>query len=353
LITALNQQPVIFNVALFAVAAAGVWYAGSRLAIYADAIADRKRIGQAFMGLVFVAAATSLPEMVTTLFGAAEGEAKLVLGNMFGGIPMQTAILALADALFATAALTSYPRGLGSALEATLLITLLAMLLELHAAGEVALPFGIGLGTLLLVVAYVAIIALLRRHGDSETWRPVEVPETEKLLIGEVTPKALDRVPLALLVRRFTLMSLVILACGIALTASAAALAEQTGLGSSFIGVTLLAGATSLPEVSTTFAAVRIGAYSLAISNIFGSNLLMVALVFPADVVYAGGPILRAIDQSTAFALIAGLFVTAIYLAGLLLRPRRTIAGMGVDSALVLLAYAATLAVFYRLGQAP
>jgi cation:H+ antiporter len=353
LITALNQQPVIFNVALFAAAAVGIWFAGSRLAIYADAIADRKRIGQAFMGLVFVAAATSLPEMVTTLFGAAEGEAKLVLGNMFGGIPMQTAILALADALFATAALTSYPRGLGSAIEATLLITLLAMLLALHAMGEIALPFGIGLGTLSLAIAYVAIIVILRRHGDSEAWRPVEVPETEKPLIGEVAPKALDRVPLATLVRRFALLSLVILTCGLALTATAAALAEQTGLGSSFIGVTLLAGATSLPEVSTTFAAVRIGAYSLAISNIFGSNLLMIALVFPADAVYAGGPILSAIDPSTVFALIAGLLVTALYLAGLLLRSRRMIAGMGIDSALVLISYAATLVVFYRLGETP
>ncbi|MGE5260089.1 MAG: sodium:calcium antiporter [Actinomycetota bacterium] len=353
MITVLNQQPIVINAALFAAAASGVWFAGSRLAIYADAISDRKRIGQAFMGLVFVAAATSLPEMVTTLFGALEGEAKLVLGNMFGGIPMQTAILALADALFATAALTSYPRGVGSALEATLLIALLAMLLALHAMGEIVRPFGVGLGTLSLAIAYITIIALLRRHGDSDTWRPVEVPETAEPLIGEVAPKALDRVPLATLVTRFVFLSLVILLCGLVLTATAAALAEQTGLGSSFIGVTLLACATSLPEVSTTFAAVRIGAYSLAISNIFGSNLLMIALVFPADLAYAGGPILRAIDPSTTFALIAGLLVTAIYLAGLLIRSRRTIAGMGVDSALVLLAYAAMLVVFYRLAETP
>ncbi|MHA1517458.1 MAG: sodium:calcium antiporter, partial [Alphaproteobacteria bacterium] len=139
-----------------------------------------------------------------------------------------------------------------------------------------------------------------------------------------------------------------ILICALVLTSSAAAIAEQTGLRSSFIGVTLLASATSLPEVSTTLAAVRIGAHSMAISNIFGSNLLMVALVLPADLAYTGEPVLGTIDQATAFALLSGVLVTAIYLAGLLMRAKRQIFGMGVDSALVLLVYLLTLGVFYH-----
>jgi cation:H+ antiporter len=349
LITVLVQQPIILNLGVFIAAAMGVWFAGSRLAIYADAIADRRRIGHALMGLVFVAAATSLPEMVTTLYGALAGESKLVLGNMFGGIAMQTAVLAVADG-FAAAPLTFYPRKTTSALEATLLIVLLSLLLALHGVGELVLPLGMGLGTLCLGVTYVAIIAILRQYGQGETWVPVEVPETEKALVGGIASKTLDSLPLSMLVWTFVFLSAAILVCGVALTASAAVLSEQTGLSSSFIGVTLLASATSLPEVSTTIAAVRIGAYSMAISNIFGSNLLMIALVFPADLFYSGGPILEALDSSTSFALISGVLVTAIYLAGLLLRSRRMIAGIGIDSALVLLVYGLTLLVFYRLG---
>jgi cation:H+ antiporter len=348
LISALAQLPIAVNLTVFVLAASGVWFAGSRLAIYADAIADRKRIGQAFMGLVFVAAATSLPEMVTTLYGALAGEAELVLGNMFGGITMQTAILALADLSFAAVALTSYPRGPASALEATLLIALLALLIGLHAVGEFSLPFGVGLGTLFLGIAYVGIVFMLREYDRNAPWVPIEVPETAEPLIGDVVPRELDRKAFPSLVWGFAMLSGVILICALGLTASAAAIAEQTGLGSSFIGVTLLASATSLPEVSTTFAAVRIGAHSMAISNIFGSNLLMVALVLPADLAYSGAPILGAIDQATAFALVSGVLVTSIYLAGLLIRSRRTIFGMGIDSALVLVVYAMTLAVFYH-----
>jgi cation:H+ antiporter len=348
LIPALDQLPLPLTLMIFVAAAAGVWFAGSRLTIFADAIADRKRIGQAFMGLVFVAAATSLPEMVTTLYGALTGEAALVLGNMFGGITMQTAILAIADLSLAGAALTAYPRGPGSALEATLLIALLASLLGFHAIGEFALPFGVGLGTLVLGLAYVGIVVMLREYDRKETWVPVEVPETAEPLIGEVVPRELDKATSAYLVWQFALLALVILICALALTSSAAAIAEQTGLSSSFIGVTLLASATSLPELSTTLAAVRIGAHSMAISNIFGSNLLMIALVLPADLAYAGAPVLGAIDQGTAFALISGVLVTAIYLAGLLIRSRRTLFGMGYDSALVLFVYAATLVIFYH-----
>ena len=348
MITALAQQPVFLNVALFLIAALGVWFAGGRLAHYADAIAARKKISHAFMGLVFVAAVTSLPEMVTTIYGAFAGYAELILGNMFGGITMQTAILAVADLSFAGMALTAYPRGPASALEATMLIALLALLLGLHAVGEFMLPIGVGLGTLLLGLGYVGIVMVLREYDKNEVWLPVGCCSDLDAPNCEEAPKPLDHVAFPVLVRCFVLLATAILVCGLALTASAAAIAEQTGISSSFIGVTLLAAATSLPEVSTTIAAVRIGAYSMAISNIFGSNLLMVALVLPADLVYIGAPILGAIDQATAFALISGVLVTSIYLAGLLIRSPKTILGMGRDSALVLVVYAMTLAVFYH-----
>ncbi|MEM8574015.1 MAG: sodium:calcium antiporter [Pseudomonadota bacterium] len=353
MISVLAQLPLAVTLGVFVLAAAGVWLAGTRLALYADAIAARKRIGQAFMGLIFVAAATSLPELVTTLVGAYAGEAQLVLGNMFGGITMQTAILAVVDLLIVSYALTSYPSGPTSALEATLLIVLLAMLLALHSVGEFGLPFGIGLGTLLLGVAYVGIVIMLRHYDGVQSWVPVErVDAALPRRPGQQNGADDGYGSTTSLIVGFALMATAILLCGLALIASSAAIAEQTGLGSSFIGMTLLATATSLPEVSTTISAVRIGAYSMAISNIFGSNLLMVAMVLPADIVYSGAPILGAIDQGTAFAIVSGILVTSVYLAGLIIRSRRTVLGMGVDSALVLLIYAITLAVFYHFSGA-
>ena len=340
-------QHMALNFALFALAAAGVWLAGSRLPLYADAIADRKRIGKAFMGLVFLAGATSLPEIVATLTAAIANKPSLVLGTLFGGIAMQTAVLALADAVVAPSALTHFPRKLSSALEATMLALLLALLLAITTVGDVIIVLDLGVGTTVLGLGYAGVLVILNRYEGTETWQPIEIPETSEELVAGVATRELDKVTLQGLALRFAAGSLVILVCGLVLTATASALAVQTGLGTSMLGVTLLALSTSLPEVTTTFAAVRLGAYTMAISNIFGSNLLMVALVLPADLAFRGGPVLDAIDKTTTLALVSGLAVTTIFLAGLLIRSRRQVAGMGIDSALVLGGYILTLIAFY------
>ena len=124
---------------------------------------------------------------------------------------------------------------------------------------------------------------------------------------------------------------------------TAEALAEQTGLGKSFIGATLLAGSTSLPELSTTIMAIRLHSYTMAISNIFGSNLIMVVLILPADLAFTGGPLLQYADKSAAFALICGIVVTSIYVVGLTVRSSGRFLGMGYDSAAVLLVYILSL----------
>lgn len=345
----LLQQSMSANLALFLAAAAGVWVSGSLLPLYADAIADRKRIGKAFVGLVFLAGATSLPEIATTLSAAVTNQPDLVLGTLFGGITMQTAVLAAADATMAHAALTAFPRKLSHALEATMLALLLALLLAIAFVGDRTLALGMGAGSVALGLAYAGALTLLNSYEKSETWQPVEMPESAQEIVAGVTTSNLDQIALSGLAIRFAAASAAILVCGLTLTMTVSALAEQTGLGTSFLGVTLLAFATSLPEVTTTFAAVRIGAYTMAIANIFGSNLLMVALVFPADFAYRGGPLLAALDATTTLALLSGLAVTLIYVAGLLVRSRRRVAGMGVDSALVIGAYVLTLIAYYHL----
>ena len=78
-------------------------------------------------------------------------------------------------------------------------------------------------------------------------------------------------------------------------------LARQTGLGSAFLGATLLALATSLPEVSTTTAAARHKRYNMAISNVFGSNAFDVSLLFVADLLYCGDTILGREEHSLVF----------------------------------------------------
>ena len=131
------------------------------------------------------------------------------------------------------------------------------------------------------------------------------------------------------LIRHALLAVLLILIAGYVTADRADAIAEQTGLSASFVGIAFLAAATSMPELSTTIAAARMGAYTMAISNIFGSNLIMLALILPADIAYRQGPILAEADPIAQFSIAVGIAVTAIYVAGILIRKTPRVMGAG------------------------
>ena len=333
------------NLVLFAIAAAGVWFAGARLTYLVDALADRLHLAKSLMGLLVLSLATSLPEVATTLSAAAAQAQELVLNNLFGGIALQTAILATAD-FWARGAITNYPRKANHALEATLLVALLSLTLIFIALGEPLALGPVGLGSIGIGLAYGGTIWLLRRYEPASDWVPVDLPGPE-----EESPLALLQPDTGKSTRALMLQSafacLVILTLGVMLVGTSEAIALQTGLGTSFIGVTLLAGATSLPELTTSITAVRLGAYTMAISNIFGSNLIMLVLVLPADALYVSGPILRGASQTVPLAITFGIFVTSVYLVGMIVRRKPRLGSLGIDSLIVLVAFLASLVAYY------
>ena len=89
------------------------------------------------------------------------------------------------------------------------------------------------------------------------------------------------------------------------------------------------------------------GAYTMAISNIFGSNLIMIALILPADMAYRNGPILLEVDNSARLSISIGMLVTAIYVAGILIRRTPRLFGAGIDSISVLAIYAISIWLAY------
>ncbi len=337
------------NIVVFGFAAIIVWLAGTTLAIAAEEISDRRKFGKALMGFVVLAAATELPEIVTTMVAAVNENATLLLNNMFGGIALQTAILAVADASAAHVAITRHPRKPTPILEGLLLILVLAVLHSIILIGDIPLVVHIGVASVVLAGIYVWAILLLRRTDASVGWRPVEIPPIPAGARAGGFQISMAHLSERSLFLKFGTASLAILVCGVALVISAENIATQTGLGSSFIGATVLAGSTSLPELSTTIMAVRLHSYTMAISNIFGSNLIMVLLILPADILYLPGPILLYADTSAVYALICGIVVTVVYVIGLVIRTRHRILGMGYDSLAVIVIYLFSLAMLFRL----
>ncbi|AXI49195.1 hypothetical protein C1J03_24140 (plasmid) [Sulfitobacter sp. SK012] len=335
---------LIQSLAFFMLSAGCVWIAGARLAYLADTLADRFKLAKSLVGLLLLSLATSLPEVATTLTAAIQQSRDLVLNNLFGGIALQTAVLAMAD-FWARGPITNYPRKANHALEATLLVLLLAVTLVIVNLGETLVVAGVGLGSAYIAVIYVGAIWLLRRYDDSSDWVPVDLPDPDSLAFP--APTGLAETGNSSLIWQAVASCVAILTFGLLLVWFADRIADQSGLGTGFVGVTLLAAATSLPEISTSIAAVRIGAYTMAISNIFGSNLIMLVLVFPADILFRSGPILQNTSPMVSLALGFGLIVTAIYLIGLIVRRKPRIGVFGLDSIFVLITFLASLAAYY------
>ena len=332
------------SIVVFLFCAAMVWFSGARLAYLADTLADRFHLAKSLMGLLVLSLATSLPEVATTLTAAVQQTRDLVLNNLFGGIALQTAILAMSD-FWARGPITNYPRKANHALEATLLVLLLATALVVTNLGETWVFFGVGMGSAFIALAYAGAILLLRRYDDTSDWIPVDLPDPEPLMFP--APSGLQDTGNASLVRQAVLAGVAILIFGLLLVIFAERIAVQSGLGAGFVGVTFLAAATSLPELTTSITAVRIGAYTMAISNIFGSNLIMLVLVFPADILFRAGPILQNTSRTVSLALAFGIVVTAIFLTGLIVRRKPRIGAVGFDSILVLVVFLASLLAYY------
>ena len=126
--------------------------------------------------------------------------------------------------------------------------------------------------------------------------------------------------------------------------------AGHIGLSGVLFGATVLAAATSLPELSTGLTSTRMGDYQLAMSDIFGGNAFLPAL-FLLAVLLSGKSVLPQARDTDIYLTAVGIVLTAVYVVGLLFRPSRRIARMGPDSLVVLVLYALAVAGLFAIAS--
>jgi cation:H+ antiporter len=334
--------PLWLNLAVFAAGAAIVWYAGTKLAQYADEVSAVTGFGRALVGAVLMAGVTSMPEIATTFTAALSGLAPLAVNNMLGSVALQVAVLAVGDAVLKRQALSAVLPDPGIMLQAALGILLLSVVPASHLVGETEI-FGVGAWSLLLAVLYGLSMWLLAGERTGRAWRPVRLPEMAS------GPEAEPRGSLKQALVLVALTAVIILAAGFVLTKTSEALAEQTGLGQNFVGVVFLALSTSLPEVSSVIGAVRRNRFEMAYGDIFGTNLLNMLLIFVADLLYAGPPVLQEAGAFAAFAALLAITLKATALIGILERRDTTVARLGIDSIAIAVVYLGGLVLLYQL----
>jgi cation:H+ antiporter len=316
---------------------AAVWALGVALARAADVIAERTRLGGVWIGTVLLAGATSLPELGTSLSAVGLGAADLAVGNLFGSSMANMLILALVDLLLRRERILSRV-AFDHALAASLAIALNALAAVLVIAGPGVAFLRVSPGSVLLFAAYLAATRALYRHGQRN-----DAPRIARRAESD-DPGELGRAG-----RAFALAALGMLGVAPLFAWSAHEVALVSGLGDTFVGTWAVGLSTSLPELVTSLAAVRRGAFDLAVGNLFGSNALNMALLLPLDVV-APGSVFRGLDPAHAASALLAVALMALGLAAILYRAKRRFGMIEPDSALVLLTYLLGLWLLYSHG---
>jgi cation:H+ antiporter len=354
-----TELPLWGNIGIFVATGVAVWWAGTRLSHRASELSRVTKLGDATIGIVVLGVITSLPEVAVSVTGAANGAELLAANNLYGGLAFQVALLAVADAVIGRNALTSVNAEPSVILQGALCCLLLTISAIAITVGDVALPLGVGAWSLSLLPLYVVSVLLLGHARGVHAWRPTRVVTAERKgarssdtgsagTRDESDGRRPSRSARSLMLP-IAGAAVVVLAAGFVATRSAEAIAEQTGLGASFVGAVFLAAATSLPELSTAIGVIRLRRVSMAFGDIFGTNLIDASLILLIDAVSSGPPVLNELGAFSVVAALLGVVLTMLYIVGLLERRDRSVLRMGWDSMAVLVAYVGGLVVLYQL----
>jgi len=349
--------PVVL--AAFAVAAGVIWWAGIKLSDTTDVLAHRLGLGDALGGIILLAIATNLPELAITASAAWRGDLGVAIGNILGGIGVQTVVLVALDA-FGTRGcrpLTYQAASLSLVLEGVLVVAVLVVAVMGTRLPPDLMVARLAPGGVLIAMLWVGGVWLIGRASKGLPWY-----EGGAAPDGQTEPKGHSQakksegadgksVSTTRAATVFALSAAATLVCGVVLEASGDAIAQRIGMTGVLFGATVLAAATSLPELSTGLASMKLGDSKLAVSDIFGGNAFLPVLFLLATLISGKAALPQAQDTDIYLAGL-GILLTCVYLYGLIFRPKAKPLGMGVDSLLVLLLYALGVAGLFAIAQA-
>lgn len=231
----------------------------------ASAIARRLNVPEIIIGLTIVAAGTSAPELFVSLVSALKDTPDLAVGNVVGSNIMNTMLIVGCAAVVApmTISPATVRKDIPFAIGASLLLIVLCLNSHVSRLDGILL-----LATFAIFMGYT----LKQVHGDGshDPSSSGDCDQENRPLI----PKPLWRNV------AFVLGGLLGLVVGSNVFVDhATTLAYSLGISEGVVGLTVVAGGTSLPELATTVVAARKGQSAMAIGNVLGSNVFNILLI--------------------------------------------------------------------------
>jgi cation:H+ antiporter len=198
--------------------------------------------------------------------------------------------------------------------------------------------YNVGVAGIGLALTYVFGMRMVYR--DQRLSAPMHTADPS-MAVQAARPNALRNALLG-----FAAAALVIVLTAPFLADAAGQLAELSGLGGTFVGTTLVALSTSLPELVASLAAVRMNSPDLALGNLLGSNVFNMAMLLPIDLAYPGH-LFADVSSTHAITALAAIIVTAIVVMGQLYQAERRVRLVEPDGWLIVVLVIASLAMVF------
>jgi cation:H+ antiporter len=315
------------DIIIFIICAGVLMAAGTRLASDGDVVADKTGIGGLWIGAVVIALATSLPELVSDITAGLKGYVDLAVGDILGSGMSNMLILAIVDILFVTlyakrrSLLKNVSGGhVGAASLAIALTAITAIFMLLPKTFGVST---VGGGTFFIAALYLTGIWLLFRQESK---------------VSDIIPATASRsLPYAL--AGLGISATVILATAPFMVTAAQRIAVASGLGATFFGTLFMAIVTSFPELVVSITAVRMGAFDLAVGNLFGSNAFNIFILVFVDLAYRKGSLLAAASKTNLVTALFLMLMMGVGLIAVAARGRKRNALLIPDSIVLILLY--------------
>lgn len=258
---------------LFAVGLICIIKGGDLFVDAATWIAEASGIPKFIIGATVVSFATTMPEMLVSIFSALEGNADIAIGNAVGSVTANTGLIMCLSLICMECTM---PRR-QYAVKAVLLLAAIAVLFGFTRDGQLSI-----LESVLILVIFVCFIAESLVSARRE--QSLEAPEQD------ARPKTDGRTA-ALNIGKFVFGAAAIVLGAQLLIDNGTALAQMLGVPDAIIGATMIAIGTSLPELVTTITALRKKQSSLSVGNIIGANIMDLTLIMPLCALILGKPL--------------------------------------------------------------
>lgn len=314
----------------FLLAAVAVFGIASRLARHADAISDATGLGRAWIGTVLLAASTSVPELTTDVNASLLGTIDIGVGDLVGSTLANMLLLAVLDLAFFRRRILDHVSP-EHALVGTIAVVLTAIAGAAIANGGLGRVGPLGIETLLIFGIY--LLGMRAVYGNIQPTAPpeqLELGETSRTLLREAL------IGFALAAVGLLIMAPLVVLC-------AEAISVEGGLTESFVGTLLVGFTTSLPEMAATFAAVRLGAFDLAVGNLLGSCAFNMCILLAMDIAYRNGPVLAHASQDHVLSALLAVVCVALGMLGILARRGQRLGPVRIESVLIVLTYVGAL----------